>query len=260
MLWQFVAVNGVSMAATLASFDPASLLRFPLRFGRYLVLRMLLGLLTPSTIVGCLALLAAAIGIGLAKRRSRCPRFIVLAIYARMNIFLSRMIAVWMERWLATRRSREIFGVLMALFVVGIQFLNFQRASSQAHAVRSSWLLHFLPASAPICISCRPASPPTPSFSRPSFLGLAQFAALLASTALFAAVFAIRLRKQFLGEYLSEGAVRSAPARSVFRAKTLPQPPAVMTAPAQTARPVFPPAIAACLRKEWFTFAATARN
>ncbi len=86
------------------------------------------------------------------------------------------------------------------------------------------------------------------------FRALAHLAGLLASTALFAGVFAIRLHKQFLGEYLTEDAVRSAPTRSVFRAKTLTQPPAVTTAPAKTVRPVFSPVIAACLRKEWLTF------
>ena len=76
LLWQFVAINGLSVAATVSNFDPSSLVRFPLRFRRYLVLRTLIGLLTPSTIVGCLALLAAAVGIGLAKPASwRCPRW-----------------------------------------------------------------------------------------------------------------------------------------------------------------------------------------
>ena len=123
--WQFVAVNGVSMAAALASFDPASLLRFPLRFGRYLVLRLALGLLTPSTIIGCLALFAAVVGIGLADASLAPAAFVVLAIYAAMNIFFSRMIAVWLERWLSTRRAREIFGVLMAMFFISFQFLNY---------------------------------------------------------------------------------------------------------------------------------------
>ena len=66
IFWQFVAINGVTMAATISSFDPASLLRYPLRFGRYLVLRLMLGLLTPSTIIGCLALFASVIGMGVA--------------------------------------------------------------------------------------------------------------------------------------------------------------------------------------------------
>jgi hypothetical protein len=53
LFWQFISINGMSIDAAISSFDPASLVRFPLPFSRYLVLRMLLGLLTPSTITGC---------------------------------------------------------------------------------------------------------------------------------------------------------------------------------------------------------------
>ena len=94
IFWQFVAVNGVSIAAQLNTFDPASLLRFPLRFGRYLVLLLALGLLTPRTIIGCLALLAMAIGVTVADRSLAWTAFPVLAVYAAMNIFFSRMIGI----------------------------------------------------------------------------------------------------------------------------------------------------------------------
>jgi hypothetical protein len=137
ILWQFIAINGAGIAATVSSFDPSTLLRFPLRFGRYFVLRLLLGLLTASTIVGCLALFAAAIGITVADTSLAPAAFVVLAIYAAMNIFFSRMIAVWLERWLATRRAREIFGALMALFFVSFQFLNFRRPKFR-HSHRTS--------------------------------------------------------------------------------------------------------------------------
>ena len=35
LFWQFVSINGLGVAAAIPSFDPASLVRFPLRFGRY---------------------------------------------------------------------------------------------------------------------------------------------------------------------------------------------------------------------------------
>jgi ABC-2 type transport system permease protein len=66
---------------------------------------------------------------------------------------------------------------------------------------------------------------------------------------LFAAVFAIRLHKQFLGEYLSEGAARSVHVQSAPRVKVAaPQP--ALSAPAATGV-MFSPTLAACLRKEW---------
>ncbi len=219
-------------------------------------MRTLLGLLTPSTIVGCLALLAAAVGIGVAKPALALPALIVLAVYALMNIFLTRMIGAWMERWLANRRFREIFGVLMALLIVGFQMFEFPARFLHVYGMRNSWLLRFLSGSGPYLHWMPPGFAANAILlSAHPFGALAQFACLLASTALFAGVFAMRLHKQFLGEYLSEGGVRRAPARSVSPREDL----------AATARgygraatkpraPVFSPVIAACLRKEWLTF------
>ena len=253
ILWQFVTINGVTLAATMSSFDPSSLLRFPLRFGRYLVLRLMLGLLTPSTIIGCLALFAAVIGIGIADHSLAPAAIIVLVIYAAMNIFFARMIAAWMERWMATRRAREIFGALMALFFIGMQFLNFRHAGPREHIENSHWLLNFVQGSNRI-LSWLP-----PGFATNSILleghplaRLAQFTALLAWTALFFAAFAFRLHKQFLGEYLSEGAPRSVPSLATSSAKIRPHP--ALALPSEPERTLISPIITACLHKEWIYF------
>ena len=255
-LWQFVSINGLNVAATISNFDPSSLIRFPLRFGRYLILRTIIGLLTPSTIVGCLALLAAAAGIAAAKPALALPALVVLAVYAFTNIFLTRMIGAWMERWLANRRFREIFGVLTALFVVGVQLLSFQRPQVHALGATNNWMLNFMHGSGPY-LHWLP-----PGFAANAILlashpvtALAQLAALLASTALFAAVFAIRLHRQFLGEYLSESPSRRAETSTKARRRPAPQQLSAMAVPAPPRHdwPVFPPIVAACLRKEWLT-------
>jgi ABC-2 type transport system permease protein len=259
LIWQLIAINGTGIAATVSSFDPSTLLRFPLRFGRYLVLRLLLGLMTASTIVGCLALFAAAIGITVAQPSLAAAAFVVLAIFAAMNIFLSRMIAVWMERWLSTRRAREIFTALMALFFVSFQLLNFHRPLKFRHptghpsARANSWL-NFLSGTHPFLNWLPPGFATNSIFPLEHPLArLAQFAALLAWTGLFLAAFAFRLHKQFLGEYLSEGAPRSAPKapRSHPPAST-PAPAAVFNQQLTTSnQQLLSPTIAACLRKEW---------
>jgi ABC-2 type transport system permease protein len=254
LLWQFASINGLNIAAAVSSFDPSSLTRFPLRFGRYLVLRMLFGLLTPSTVVGFLALMAAAAGIGLAKPYLALPAVVVLALYALMNVFLTRMIEAWVERWLANRRFREIFGVLMALWAVSFQFLNFQRAPLHGRGVPHSWLLDLMHGSGSY-LNWLP-----PGFAGNAILdvrhpgaAIVQFAGLLASTALFAAIFAVRLHKQFLGEYLSEGISVRAPARAHARNRALTPGVAASPAAQQPARVEFPPIVGTCLRKEWLT-------
>jgi ABC-2 type transport system permease protein len=257
ILWQFVAMNGVSISAQLNIFDPASLLRFPLRFGRYLVLRLALGLLTPSTIVGCLALFAAVIGIGIADTSLIPAATVVIAIYAAMNIFFSRMLGVWLERVLSTRRAREIFGVVMAIFFVSFQFLNTGRLGKHAHHAAPIWVFDLLQGSDRVLSWLPPGYAMNAILPGPPVARLGQFAALLAWTTLMFAAFAARLHKQFLGEYLSEGAPRSTPSARITAPR--PPPPASIPMPAtahtlETQRKFLSPVMAACLRKEWLYF------
>jgi ABC-2 type transport system permease protein len=254
LLWLFVSVNGQSVAAATANFDPSSLVRFPVRFGRYMVLRTLIGLLTPSTIVGCLALLAATVGIAVAKPALALPACVALAVYAAMNVLLMRMMDAWLERWLANRRFREVFTALMALVAVGIQFLNFQRNPAHAYGARASLLMSLLHNSGS-SLNWLP-----PGFAAhvilpgaPPLRTAAEFAGLIACTVLFAAGYGIRLHKQFLGEYLSEGTGQRKMRINRGRAQWPAQPAGsfALPMPPQPDRPVFPPIVAACLRKEW---------
>ncbi|MGB8029192.1 MAG: hypothetical protein WCF30_05950 [Terracidiphilus sp.] len=254
LLWLFVSINGQNAAAALSGFDPSSLIRFPLRFGRYLILRIFIGLLTPSTIVGCLALLAAAVGIGVADSALALPTLVVLAIYALANIFLMRMIGAWFERWLANRRFREFFSALMALSAVGFQFLNYQRSPAHAYSGRTSLILNLVRGSGTGLRWLPPGFAAHAILERAHPLAaIANFAALAASAALFAAVFAIRLHKQFLGEYLSDSPGSRAKAGARQRRRALAQQASLVAAPTQAARPAFAPIVAACLHKEWLT-------
>jgi ABC-2 type transport system permease protein len=85
------------------------------------------------------------------------------------------------------------------------------------------------------------------------FVATANFAALAASVVLFAGVFAIRLHRQFLGEYLSESPAGRAKQSTSQRRPSPAQRASIATAPAQTARSAFAPIVAACLHKEWLT-------
>ena len=254
LLWLFVNINGQNVAAAISSFDPSSLIRFPLRFGRYLILRVFIGFLTPSTIVGCLALLAAAIGIGVADSALALPALVVLAVYALANIFLMRMIGAWFERWLANRRFREFLSALMALSAVGFQFLNYQRGPTHVYGGRTSLIMNVVRGSGTGLRWLPPGFAAHAILERAHpFAALANFAALAASATLFAVVFAIRLHKQFLGEYLSDGLGSRAKASAGQRRRALAQRARLAATPAQAARPAFAPIVAACLQKEWLT-------
>jgi ABC-2 type transport system permease protein len=246
-LWQFIAVNGSNIAASMPTFDPSSLLRFPVPFGRYLLLRSLLGFLTPSTVIGCLALLAAAMGIAIADVRLAPMAFVALGLYGLMNVFFARMVGIWLERLLSGRRAREIFGGLLAIVVVSFQFVQLGRPKH----THSSWLFdaamrwanatHWLPPGYAADAVLRRGD-------LPAQLGNLLLLALWA--ALFLAGFAYRLHKQYLGEYLSDAVDNSAPAARVPRRILRPSvaQPALLSAKAGR-----PAAIPTMLRKEWLT-------
>lgn len=257
LLWQFIAASGSNIAASMPTFDPASLLRFPLPFGRYLLLRLTLGLLTPSTVVGCLALFAAAIGVGIAQPALLPFAWISFGLYALANVFCARMVGIWLERMLARRRGREIFGGLLALIIVSFQFLQFARvrhvgqAGHLRHApgseqqswifemvLRSAHAMHWLP----------------PGFAADAVLHSARLAAAAANlmllsgwTTLFLAGFAVRLHRQYLGEYLSDSPAPMPASSEIprrIRLRALPQQHVVR--PQASVLP-------ALLRKEWLT-------
>ena len=46
-------------------------------------------------------------------------------MFAATNVFFSRMIFAWVDRWLSTRRAREVFTAIIFAASLGIQWANF---------------------------------------------------------------------------------------------------------------------------------------
>ncbi len=63
-LWMLVLLN---VSPPGLSFDINTIIRFPLSFPRYLTARLFFGLLSAANVIGTLALIAACIGIAIAK-------------------------------------------------------------------------------------------------------------------------------------------------------------------------------------------------
>jgi ABC-2 type transport system permease protein len=118
LLWQLVSIN---IAQPNLSFDINIILRFPLSFPRYLAARLVFGLLGASNVIGTCALLAADIGIGIAHPSLLPWSTLLLAVYALTNIVFTRMIFAWIDRWLSTRRAREVLTAFILFFSLGIQ-------------------------------------------------------------------------------------------------------------------------------------------
>jgi ABC-2 type transport system permease protein len=132
LFWQFFPV--VATAFT-ENFDTSNLLRFPLSYSSFALIRIVYGSLEPATMLSSMWLLGVAIGVGMASPRLFLWAALALLLLAAVNILLARMIFSWVERWLAQRRTREILGVLFLLFIISFQLIGplMSRYGRRAH-------------------------------------------------------------------------------------------------------------------------------
>lgn len=121
LFWQLFPVMATAFSE---NFDSTHLLRFPLNFPTYFLVRVAYGLLDPVTLAGTLWLLGIAVGTAIARPDLALWTLLILFLFAVFNVLLTRMIFAWIERWLARRRSREIMGVLFFLLILSVQFIG----------------------------------------------------------------------------------------------------------------------------------------
>lgn len=122
LIWQFLS----ALAPALAGQNPEMhhLLRYPISFGSWVLLYLLYGLVSPSSVIGALWCIALWVGIGVARPDLLGWAALVLSTFALFNVLLSRAILAWVERWMARRRSREILTVVFLVFALGCQLMN----------------------------------------------------------------------------------------------------------------------------------------
>lgn len=218
ILWQVVSIN-LSPAAL--SFDPNSLIRFPIGLGRFVLIRLTFGLLAPSTVIGTLSLVAATLGIGIAQPSLIPWTILTLALFALTNIFFTRMVFAWVDRWLSTRRAREIFTGLILFFSLGIQYLNitFNPGFSGNHSTSARKfdgllrLFHRVEPAANFFPPGLAASSINSAAASHYGTAIAVLLALGLFAALFLGIFTWRMSKEFHGENLSEGTAPPTPAQ-----------------------------------------------
>ncbi|MGA8405998.1 MAG: hypothetical protein WB680_02370 [Candidatus Acidiferrales bacterium] len=208
LFWQLFPVMA---SAFTENVDSSNLLRFPLSFPSYFLIRIAYGSLDPATAVGSLWLLGMAIGIGVAQPAYFPVVVAILFLFAVFNILLGQMIYTWVERWLARRRSREILGVVFLLVMISFQFIG-------------PLMGHYGPRAAPMVTNISAEVLPVERLLPPGLAAAALGCALGGEYALAAGAFAlscayalavlwllnVRLRAQYLGENLSEAVGRAA--------------------------------------------------
>jgi len=121
LFWQFFPVMASAFTETL---DTSNLLRFPLDYRSYVVVRLVYGALDPSSALGGLWLTGIAVGIGIANPHLFPWAAFVLLLFGTLNVLLTQMVFAWVERWLAQRRTREIFAVVFFLVMISFQLVG----------------------------------------------------------------------------------------------------------------------------------------
>ena len=256
-LWLLVLLN---ISPPGLSFDINTIIRFPLSFSRYLTARLFFGLLSAANVIGTLALIAADIGIAIARPSMAPWSTVLLATFALANIFMTRMMLVWVERWLSTRRAREVFTAFILFASLGFQYLNLNfnpglqgrhhHAPNHLPLLRS--IFHHIQ---PIAALLPPGLTATSivSASKGHFLSaIAAFLGLIVFGALFFSVYAWRMHREFLGENLSELTQPKRPAANRSASTPTARPEVVPNALAPSRPTTFAlnTTVIACLQKE----------
>jgi ABC-2 type transport system permease protein len=207
LFWQLFPV----MASALTeNVDSSNLLRFPLSFPSYFLIRLVYGALDLSTALGCLWLFGLAIGIGVSQPGLFLWAALVLFAFAIFNILLARMIFVWVERWLAQRRTREILGAVFFIFIICFQFIGplVSRIGRHRHPEVSRITTQVLPyeRAIPPGLAAEAIARAMHGAFTPA---LAAFALECAYALAILWLLNLRLRAQYHGENLSEAVARS---------------------------------------------------
>ena len=252
-LWQLVVLN---ISPPALSFDINTIIRFPISFPRYLTARLFFGLLSASNVIGTLALIAADIGIAIARPSLIPWATLLLVIYALSNIFFTRMVLSWVDRWLSTRRAREILTAFILFASLGFQYINLNYnpgfQNNRHHANHLPLLLKIFHHIEPIAALLPPGLTATSiaTFAQGRVIhALLTLVGLVTFSSLFLAVYAVRMHREFRGENLSETTRQPQTVRLPNTRAAIPHP----STSQLTSTSVFgiSPAIAACLQKEF---------
>jgi len=104
--------------------DSSELLRFPLTYRTFFLIRFAYGSFSPQTTLALLWTLGMLAGIAYASVWLIPWALLGLGSFVLFNLLLSQMIFAWIERWLAQRRTREIMSVVFILGAISFQLVG----------------------------------------------------------------------------------------------------------------------------------------
>ena len=204
LFWQFFPIMATAFTN---NPDSSELLRFPLAYRAFFLVRLVYGMFDPASALGSVFTLGVLLGIFVASPMLAVWAVPVLFTFGLFNLLLMQMIFAWVERWLAQRRTREIFGVLFILTMLSLQLVGpaMERLNRHSHPqLRYAFVM---------ATRVQKALPPGIAASAianataRNLSGALLYWLLLAAVALvIGSLLHLRLRAQFRGENLSEAA------------------------------------------------------
>ncbi len=212
LLWPiffFWQVFPVMATAFTNNPDSSELLRFPLTYRSFFLVRLAYGMFDPASALGTVAIIGILLGITVARPVLFPWALLVLFTFALFNLVLMQTVFAWVERWLAQRRTREVLGVLFILFMLSFQLIGPMTERLEKHP-RPEYKRAFQ-----TLARIQGALPPGLGGDAIAQAAHGNYAAGITSllflavlTAAVAYLLHLRLRKQFRGENLSEAAAR----------------------------------------------------
>lgn len=203
-----------------STFNPNELIRFPMKLRRFVLIRLFFGTLSAPNILVMLVSAAIVAGVTAAQPRLFFYAVLVLGLFAATLVFFNRMIFAWVDRWLSTRRAREVFTALIFLISMGFQWVNVaMNPAYSGHGHRhQSWaathqktvaMMHLAHRVHPMLFFLPPELATKAVIAADRGHGALYLGCLLGTgvfAAVFLVVFAMRMRTEFRGEVLSDTA------------------------------------------------------
>jgi ABC-2 type transport system permease protein len=202
LFWQLFPVMSTAFTN---NPDSGDLLRFPLGYRAYFLIRLAYGSFDPATALGCLWLTGMLLGIAAASPLLVVWALPVVLLFAAFNLLFLQMVFAWLERWLAQRRTREIMGVLFILVMLSIQLIGpaMQHFERQPATQKTLDLVVSVQALLPPGLA---ADAIAQVVHEHFAVGASSFLFLGSIAALMGCLLHLRLRAQYRGENLNESA------------------------------------------------------
>jgi ABC-2 type transport system permease protein len=224
LLWPvfiFWQVFPVMATAFTNNPDSSDLLRFPLTYRSFFLVRLAYGACDPATALGSLWSFGILVGVSFAKPALLPWALLVMLAFAAFNLLFMQMIFAWVERWLAQRRTRELMGILFVLLMLSFQLIgplmrHFEsqaRLGMQQQQQQQQKVHRYIELLAPVQGILPPglAADAIAQSVYPHFMtAFSSFALLCAFVLIIGYCLHLRLRAQYRGENLSEVAAAAA--------------------------------------------------